>query len=111
MRYEMLLKTAVENGATRVNIPDTVGTITPNAFGYIIRKNYEALPKSIRIAAHCHNDFGLAVANTIAAFENGASEAQTTIIGLGERAGNAAFEETAMSLYALYRIPMNINIR
>jgi len=102
---------AVEAGATRVNIPDTVGTITPNAFGYVIRKNYEALPKNVRICAHCHNDFGLAVANTIAAFENGASEAQTTIMGLGERAGNASFEETAMSLYALYGIPMNINTR
>ena len=65
----------------------------------------------MRIAVHCHNDFGLAVANTIAGFENGASEAQTTIIGLGERAGNASFEETAMSLYALYQIPMNINTR
>jgi 2-isopropylmalate synthase len=104
-------KIAVENGATRVNIPDTVGTITPNAFGYIVRKNYDALPKNIRIAVHCHNDFGLAVANTIAGFENGASEAQTTILGLGERAGNASFEETAMSLYALYRIPMNINTK
>lgn len=103
--------TAVENGATRINIPDTVGTITPNAFGYIVRKNYEALPKNVRIAVHCHNDFGLAVSNTIAGFENGASEAQTTIIGLGERAGNASFAETAMSLYALYRIPMNINTR
>ena len=100
--------TAVDNGATRINIPDTVGTISPIAFGYIIRKNHEALPKNIRIAAHCHNDFGLAVANTIAAFENGASEAQTTILGLGERAGNASFEETCMSLYALYQIPMNI---
>ena len=104
-------QTAVENGATRINIPDTVGTITPNAFGYIVRKNYEALPKNVRIAVHCHNDFGLAVSNTIAGFENGASEAQTTIIGLGERAGNASFAETAMSLYALYRIPMNINTR
>ncbi len=103
--------TAVECGATRVNIPDTVGTITPNAFGYIIKKNYEALPKNIRIAAHCHNDFGLAVANTIAGFENGVSEAQTTIMGLGERAGNASFEETAMALYALYKIPMNVNTR
>ncbi len=102
---------AVKCGATRINIPDTVGTITPNAFGYIIRKNYEALPNNIRIAVHCHNDFGLAVANTIAGFENGASEAQTTIIGLGERAGNASFAETAMSLYALYRIPMNINTK
>jgi len=104
-------KTAVECGATRVNIPDTVGTISPNAFGFIVKKNYEALPKNIRIAVHCHNDFGLAVANTIAGFENGASEAQTTIMGLGERAGNASFEETAMSLYALYQVPMNINTR
>ena len=104
-------RTAVECGATRVNIPDTVGTITPRAFGHIIRKNYEALPKDIRIAVHCHNDFGLGVANTIAGFENGASEAQTTIMGLGERAGNASFEETAMSLYALYQIPMNVNTR
>jgi isopropylmalate/homocitrate/citramalate synthase len=104
-------QTAVDHGATRVNIPDTVGTISPHAFGYIVRKNYETLPKDIRIAVHCHNDFGLAVANTIAGFENGASEAQTTIMGLGERAGNASFEETAMSLYALYQVPMNINTR
>jgi 2-isopropylmalate synthase len=100
---------AVENGATRINIPDTVGTISPKAFGKIVRMNYDALPTDVRIAVHCHNDFGLAVANTIAGFENGATEAQTTIMGLGERAGNASFEETAMSLYALYQIPMNIN--
>ncbi len=104
-------KLAVKCGATRINIPDTVGTITPKAFGYIVRKHHEFLPKNVRIAVHCHNDFGLAVANTIAGFENGASEAQTTIMGLGERAGNASFEETAMSLYALYGIPMNINTR
>ena len=104
-------KAAVDSGATRINIPDTVGTISPTAYGYIIRKNYEALPKNIRIAVHCHNDFGLAVANTIAGFENGASEAQTTILGLGERAGNASFEETAMSLYALYQIPMKIHTK
>jgi 2-isopropylmalate synthase len=102
---------AVESGATRINIPDTVGTISPTAYGYIVRKNYESLPKDVRIAVHCHNDFGLGVANTIAGFENGASEAQTTILGLGERAGNASFEETAMSLYALYQIPMNVNTR
>ena len=99
---------AVKSGATRINIPDTVGTITPKAYGYIIKKHYEELPKNIRISAHCHNDFGLGVANTISAFENGASEAQTTILGLGERAGNASFEETAMSLYALYGIKSNI---
>ncbi|MCJ7650471.1 MAG: 2-isopropylmalate synthase [Candidatus Lokiarchaeota archaeon] len=100
--------TAIENGATRINIPDTVGTISPKAFGYMVNKVYKEIPKEVRIAVHCHNDFGLAVANTIAGFENGASEAQTTIMGLGERAGNASFEETAMSLYALYQIPMNI---
>jgi isopropylmalate/citramalate/homocitrate synthase-like protein len=104
-------QTAVECGATRINIPDTVGTVTPVAFGHIVKKNFEALPKNVRIAVHCHNDFGLAVANTIAGFENGASQAHTTILGLGERAGNAAFEETAMSLYALYRVPLNINTR
>ena len=103
--------TAIKNGATRINIPDTVGTISPIAFGHLVKKNYEALPKNIRIAVHCHNDFGLAVANTIAGFENGASEAQTTIMGLGERSGNASFEETAMSLYALYNIPMNIDTK
>ncbi|MHA1344288.1 MAG: 2-isopropylmalate synthase [Promethearchaeota archaeon] len=103
--------TAIESGATRINIPDTVGTITPRAFGFIIREMYNVIPKNIRIAVHCHNDFGLAVANTISGFENGASEAQTTIMGLGERAGNASFEETAMSLYALYKVQMNINTR
>jgi isopropylmalate/homocitrate/citramalate synthase len=99
---------AIESGATRINIPDTVGTISPKAYGYMVNNVYKAIPKDIRIAVHCHNDFGLAVANTIAGFENGASEAQTTIMGLGERAGNASFEETAMSLYALYQLPMNI---
>ncbi len=99
---------AIESGATRINIPDTVGTISPKAFGYMVKNVYNAIPSDIRIAVHCHNDFGLAVANTIAGFENGASEAQTTIMGLGERAGNASFEETAMSLYALYQLPMNI---
>ena len=100
--------TAIESGATRINIPDTVGTISPKAFGYMVKNVYKAIPRNIRVAVHCHNDFGLAVANTIAGFENGASEAQTTIMGLGERAGNASFEETAMSLYALYQLPMNI---
>ncbi|GAG68603.1 unnamed protein product, partial [marine sediment metagenome] len=99
---------AIESGATRINIPDTVGTISPKAYGYMIKNVYKAIPNNIRIAVHCHNDFGLAVANTIAGFENGASEAQTTIMGLGERAGNASFEETAMSLYALYQLPMNV---
>ncbi|MHA1732861.1 MAG: 2-isopropylmalate synthase [Promethearchaeota archaeon] len=104
-------RAAVEAGATRVNIPDTVGTITPRAFGYLVRKNREALPAEVRIAVHCHDDFGLSTANTLAGLENGASEAQTTILGIGERAGNAAFEEVCMSAYALYGLPMNVDTR
>ena len=82
----------IAGDAVRYNIPDTVGTISPRAFGYMVNNVYKAIPGNVRIAAHCHNDFGLAVANTIAGFENGASEAQTTVMGLGERAGNASFE-------------------
>jgi len=103
---------AVEAGATRINVPDTVGTISPTAYGYIIRKIRESLPSKIRISCHCHNDFGLAVANSICGgIENGASQIHTTILGLGERAGNASFEQCAMALYALYGIPININTR
>ncbi|MHA1819098.1 MAG: 2-isopropylmalate synthase [Promethearchaeota archaeon] len=100
--------TAIEAGATRINIPDTVGTISPSAFGYIIKKSREAFPKDVRISVHCHNDFGLAVANSIAGVENGAAQIHTTVMGLGERAGNASFEQSVMSLYAFYGIPMNI---
>ena len=106
---------AIKAGAVRINIPDTVGTISPSAYSYIIKKNREAFDAAgyndVIISTHCHNDFGLAVANSIAAIESGAAQVQTTILGIGERAGNASFEETAMSLYAFYQIPMNINTR
>lgn len=102
---------AIEAGATRINIPDTVGTISPSAYGYIIKKSREAFPKDIRISVHCHNDFGLAVGNSIAGIENGAAQIQTTVMGIGERAGNASFEESVMSLYAFYGIPMNVKTK
>lgn len=104
--------TAIKAGATRINIPDTVGTINPTAYGYIIKKNREAFPDNVRISCHCHNDFGLAVANSVVGgLENGASQIHTTILGIGERAGNASFEQTVMSCYALYGIPTNINTK
>ncbi|MBD3352587.1 MAG: 2-isopropylmalate synthase [Candidatus Lokiarchaeota archaeon] len=103
--------TAIEAGATRINIPDTVGTISPTAYGHIIKNNREAFPKDVRISVHCHNDFGLAVANSLAGVENGAAQIQTTVLGTGERAGNASFEESVMSIYAFYGIPMNINTK
>jgi 2-isopropylmalate synthase len=104
-------KAAVEAGATRINIPDTVGTITPPGYAYIIHTLREVLPKSVRISCHCHNDFGLATANTLAGIEQGAAQAHTTIIGIGERAGNASMEEVVMSLYALYGMKTNINYK
>ncbi|MHA1130880.1 MAG: 2-isopropylmalate synthase [Candidatus Helarchaeota archaeon] len=102
---------AAEAGATRINVPDTVGTITPPGFAYIIKKLRAALPKNVRISCHCHDDFGLSTANTLAGIEQGANQAHTTILGIGERAGNAAMEEVVMSLYALYGIQTNINYK
>jgi len=103
--------TAIEAGATRINIPDTVGTVIPKVYAYIIQKNIEQFPKDIRVSLHCHNDFGLATANTLAGVEVGAQQVQTTVLGIGERAGNAAMEEVVMSLYALYGIKTNIKYK
>lgn len=103
--------TAVEAGATRINIPDTVGTTTPKAFAYVIEKNREVLPSNVKICVHCHNDFGLAVANSLAGVESGAEVVHTTFLGIGERAGNASFEQVATSLYALYGASMSINFK
>jgi len=111
---ESLIKanmTAVEAGATRINIPDTVGTTIPAAFGYIVAKNREVLPPEVKICVHCHNDFGLAVANSLAGVENGAEVVHTTFLGMGERAGNASFEQVAAALYALYGATTSINMR
>jgi len=102
---------AIEAGACRINLPDTVGTITPRGFAYIVKKHKEVLPESVRISTHCHDDFGLAVANSLAGVEMGASQIHTTILGIGERAGNADFAQCAMSLFAMYGVATNINNR
>ncbi|HEX3869268.1 MAG TPA: 2-isopropylmalate synthase, partial [Pirellulales bacterium] len=91
---------AIDAGATTVNIPDTVGYATPTHMGNVIRalrqrvKNIEQAVISI----HCHNDLGLAVANSLAAVENGAGQIECTINGIGERAGNCSLEEVVMAL-------------
>ncbi len=95
-----VVEEVIKAGATVVNIPDTVGYTTPREFGSLIRgirENVNGIDK-IDISVHCHNDLGLAVANTLAAMENGATQLETTINGLGERAGNAAIEEVIMGL-------------
>ncbi|MDA8234282.1 MAG: 2-isopropylmalate synthase [Clostridia bacterium] len=96
-----VLEAVIEAGATTVNVPDTVGYGTPNELGKFIADIRERVPNihKARISVHCHNDLGLAVANTLAAIANGAEQVECTINGIGERAGNAALEELIMALY------------
>jgi 2-isopropylmalate synthase len=95
-----ILEAVIDAGATTVNIPDTVGYAVPHEFGALIRGIKENVPNIANaiISVHCHNDLGLAVANTLAALENGARQIETTINGLGERAGNCSMEETVMAI-------------
>jgi len=90
----------IEAGATTVNIPDTVGYAMPSQFGWLIRYLRERVPNIDQavISVHCHNDLGLAVANSLEAIRAGAGQVECTINGLGERAGNAALEEIVMAL-------------
>ncbi len=95
-----VVEKAIEAGATTVNIPDTVGYATPNHYFKVIthlKQHVRNIDKAV-ISTHCHNDLGLAVANSLAAVEAGARQVECTINGLGERAGNAALEEIVMAL-------------
>ena len=95
-----VLEAVIDAGAGVVNIPDTVGYAIPKEFGRFIseiRKNVPNIGNAV-ISVHCHNDLGLGVANTLSAIENGARQAEVTINGIGERAGNAALEEVVMAL-------------
>ncbi len=97
--YE-ILEAVIDAGATVLNIPDTTGYAIPYEFGMLIRQIREKVPnidKAI-ISAHCHDDLGLAVANSLAAVRNGARQVECTINGIGERAGNAAMEEVVMAM-------------
>lgn len=95
-----IVEATIAAGARIINIPDTVGYMTPGEFGGRIRELIERVPNSDQaiISVHCHNDLGLAVANSLAAVENGARQVECTINGLGERAGNASLEEVVMIL-------------
>jgi 2-isopropylmalate synthase len=93
-----VLNAVIEAGATTLNIPDTVGYSVPADFGAFIREISQKVKNQVVISAHCHNDLGLAVANTLAAIEAGARQVECAINGIGERAGNAALEEIVMSL-------------
>ena len=95
-----ILEAVIDAGAKTLNIPDTVGYTMPAQFGSLIRTLRERIPNSDKVifSVHCHNDLGLAVANSLSAVANGARQVECTVNGLGERAGNAALEEVVMAV-------------
>jgi 2-isopropylmalate synthase len=98
-----MVRIAIEAGATTINMPDTVGYTTPDEYGRMFRDVRERIPavdaQGIILSSHCHDDLGLAAANSLAAIEAGARQVECTINGIGERAGNASLEEIAAALY------------
>src|SRR5687767_10609972 len=95
-------KATIAAGATTLNIPDTVGWAVPDQYAALIGQLYESIPEfqsgKAVISVHCHNDMGLAVANSLAAIRSGARQIECTVNGIGERAGNAAMEEIVMAI-------------
>ena len=111
-----IIEAAIKAGATTINIPDTVGYNVPQQFGELFKDLIERIPNSHKaiFSAHCHNDLGLAVANSLAAVRNGARQVECTINGLGERAGNTALEELVMAIKTrqdIYDVDTRINTR
>jgi 2-isopropylmalate synthase len=96
-----VLDAAVEAGASVLNVPDTVGYTTPAEYKYLVEQVIERVvrDRDVIVSVHCHNDLGLAVANSLAAIEAGARQVECTINGIGERAGNASLEEIVMALH------------
>lgn len=95
-----VFRATVEAGATTVNVPDTVGYMTPWEYGALIAGLLEAVPelRNVDVSTHCHDDLGLAVANSLAGVRAGATQVECTLNGIGERAGNASLEEVVMAL-------------
>lgn len=109
-----IIEAAIDAGAAVINVPDTVGYSHPTEFGGLIREIFEKVPNMNKatLSVHCHNDLGLAVANSLAAVQNGAQQVECTVNGIGERAGNASLEELVMALKTrkdAFRIETNIN--
>jgi 2-isopropylmalate synthase len=108
---EEVSKAVVAAGARTVNLPDTVGYSVPDEYGALIGRMVKALGSSAIVSVHCHDDLGLAVANSLAAVQNGARQVECTINGIGERAGNAALEEVVMAINTRHdRLPFETKI-
>ena len=111
-----VIEAAIDAGATTINIPDTVGYNVPHQFGQLFKNLIERIPNSDKaiFSAHCHNDLGLAAANSLAAVRNGARQIECTVNGLGERAGNTALEEVVMAVKTrqdIFDVDTRINTR
>ena len=111
-----VIEAAIDAGATTINIPDTVGYNVPHQFGQLFKNLIERIPNAHKaiFSAHCHNDLGLAAANSLAAVRNGARQIECTINGLGERAGNTALEEVVMAVKTrqdIFEVDSRINTR
>lgn len=96
-----IVEKVIDAGASVINLPDTVGYLAPKEYGNIFKYMKEHVPNidRVNLSAHCHDDLGMAVANSLAAIENGANQIETAVNGIGERAGNAALEEIAVALH------------
>ncbi|MDZ5470773.1 2-isopropylmalate synthase (plasmid) [Bacillus sp. 31A1R] len=111
-----IVEKVIQAGAQVINIPDTVGYISPKEYGEIfqyLKKHVPSISK-VSLSAHCHDDLGMAIANSLAAVENGATQVEGTINGIGERAGNAALEEFAVALYIRkdhYQVETRLNLK
>ncbi len=99
----------VNAGADRVDIPDTVGVAVPRGMFHLVKRVTERI--KVPVAVHCHDDMGLAVANSLAGVEAGAQELHVTVNGIGERAGNASLEELALTLHAFYGVKTGIELK
>jgi 2-isopropylmalate synthase len=104
-------RAVVDAGVRYINIPDTVGVMTPWGMEEVVRQVREALPSGIDIDVHCHNDFGMATANSIAGVRGGANGVQVTVNGFGERGGNAALEEVVSALEFLMGMQTGVELR
>lgn len=111
-----IIEKVIEAGATTINVPDTVGYASPQEYGELfkfLKENVRGADK-VKFSAHCHDDLGMAVANSLAAMQNGADQIECTINGIGERAGNASLEEIAVALHIrkdIYQAETGINLK
>lgn len=111
-----IIEKVIEAGATTINVPDTVGYASPQEYGELftfLRENVRGADK-VKFSAHCHDDLGMAVANSIAAIQHGADQVECTINGIGERAGNASLEEIGVALHIrndLYQVETGLNLK